>query len=207
MTVKDGIATFANLTDNTAETITLKFSADGLSAGPSSSIVVSPAALFRLKIATQPSSQRTAGQPFATQPVIDELDQYGNLESGDNSTVITASISFGNGPLVGTTTATVVGGVATFTNLADTSIGTISLGFSGAGLSVGPSENIVINPGPAAQLVITTQPYPNVTAGNPLTDPIVVDEEDQYGNVVTTDNSTVVTAVTEHRAAARSPEI
>ena len=59
---------------------------------------------------------------------------------------------------------------------------------------MGPSNNIVINPGAATQLVIQTQPYPNVTAGNPLTDPIVIDEEDQYGNIVTTDNSTVVTA-------------
>ena len=35
---------------------------------------------------------------------------------------------------------------------------------------------------------------PSVTAGNPLTDPIVIDEEDQYGNIVTSDNSTQVTA-------------
>ena len=38
------------------------------------------------------------------------------------------------------------------------------------------------------------QPFAAVTAGNPLTDPIVVAEEDRYGNVVKTDNSTVVTA-------------
>ena len=70
MTVEDGVATFANLSDNTAETISLKFSADGLTAGPSNNITVSPAAPFRLAIHTQPSSSATAGQPFATQPVI-----------------------------------------------------------------------------------------------------------------------------------------
>ena len=41
-------------------------------------------------IQTQPSPTATAGQPFATQPVIYEEDQYGNLETGDNSTVVTA---------------------------------------------------------------------------------------------------------------------
>ncbi len=194
VTAVNGVATFSGLGDNTAETISLKFSGDGLTVGPSNNIVVSPAAAFRLKIQTQPAPTATAGQAFSTQPVIDELDQYGNLETTDSSTVITAAVSFGNGTLAGTTTATVVGGVATFTNLADTAIGTISLGFAGGGLSVGPSNQIVINPGAATQLVIQTQPYASVTAGNPLTDPIVVDEEDQYGNIVTTDNSTVVTA-------------
>ena len=195
VTVKGGIATFANLTDDTAETITLKFSSDSLSVGPSTSITVSPAALFRLAIATQPSTSATAGQAFPTQPVIDELDEYGNLESGDDSTVITASLASGNGPLVaGTTTATVSGGVATFTGLADDVTGTISLSFAEGQLSVGPSDAITINPGQAAQLVITTQPIANVTAGNPLTDPIVLDELDRFGNLVTTDNSTVVTA-------------
>ena len=194
VTVKDGVATFTDLSVTQAGTITLVFSGGGLTSQPSNSIVVSPAAPFRLKIQTQPSPTATISQAFATQPVIDELDQYGNLETTDSSTVITTTLSFGNGPLLGTTTATLTGGVATFTNLADPAIGTISLGFSGGSLSVEPSQPITIGPGPAAQLVIATQPYAMVTAGNLLTDPIVVDEEDQYGNLETTDNVTVVTA-------------
>ena len=194
VTVKNGVATFVGLNEITAGTIALEFSGDGMTTGHSTNIVVSPAAPFRLAIQTQPSSAAPAGQPIGTQPVIYELDQYGNLESRDNSTVITASLSFGNGPLLGTTTAAVAGGVATFTNLAGSAVGTISLGFSGGGLSVGPSNNIVISPGPAAQLAILTQPIASVSAGNTLTDPIVVAEEDQYGNIVTGDNTTVVTA-------------
>ena len=186
VTVKNGVATFTNLNEITAGTIALKFSGDGLTAGPSNIINVSPAGPFRLMIATQPSSTATAGQAFATQPVIFELDEYGNIETNDSTTIITAAITFGNGPLLGTATATLAGGVATFTNLADSSIGTIALGFSGGGLSAGPSNNIVISPGAATQLVILTQPYASVTAGNTLTDPIVIAEEDQYGNIVTT---------------------
>jgi streptogramin lyase len=146
VTVKDGVATFAGLNETTAGIIALVFSGDGLSSGPSGNITVSPGAPFRLAIATQPSPTAAPGQAFATQPVIDELDLYGNLETTESGTLITAAVTFGNGPLVGTTTAALVGGVATFTNLADNYVGTIALGFSGGGLSVGPSNSIVISP-------------------------------------------------------------
>ena len=149
VTVKDGVATFAGLNEITAGTIALEFSGDGLTAGPSNNILITPAAPFRLAINTQPSSTATAGVAFATQPVIEELDLYGNIETTDSTTVVTAAITFGNGPLLGTTTATLAGGVATFTNLADSMVGTIALGFSGDGLSVGPSNNITIMPGAA----------------------------------------------------------
>ena len=194
VTVSGGVATFAGLSDNTAGVISLSFAGAGLTAGPSSNITVGPAAPFQLVIHTQPSPAATAGQPLATGPVVYEEDQYGNLETGDNSTVITASLASGNGPLRGTTTATLSGGVATFGGLFDDVAGIISLNFAGAGFTAGPSNNIFISPGPAAQLVIQTPPFASVTAGNPLTDPIVIDEEDQYGNIETGDNSTVVTA-------------
>ncbi len=193
-TAVGGIATFTNLVDDTAETISLKFSGDGLTVGPSTNIAVAPAAPFRLTIHTQPSPTATAGQPFATQPVVYEVDQYGNLETGDSSTVLIASLGTGNGPLQGTTSITLVGGIATFTNLANNSAGAMSLVFAGGGLSAGPSNNVSVSPGPASQLVIQTPPYATVVAGNPLTDPILIDEEDQFGNVVTSDSSTVVTA-------------
>ena len=193
-TAVGGIATFTNLDDILAETISLKFSGDGLSAGPSTSITVSPAAAFRLVIHTQPSTTATAGEPFATQPVVYEVDQFGNLETLDSSTVLIASLATGNGPLIGLTSETLVGGIATFTNLANDSAGAMSLLFSGGGLTVGPSNTVNVSPGPASQFVIQTPPYASIVAGNPLTDPIVLDEVDQYGNIETGDNTTVVTA-------------
>ncbi len=194
VTVTGGVATFTGLMENTAGIISLSFAGDGLTSAPSNSITVSPAAPFQLLIHTQPSPSATAGQPFATQPVVYEVDQYGNLETGDSSTMITASLASGNGTLVGTTTATLSGGVATFVGLEDNIAGPISLSFAGGGFTVGPSNNVFISAGPATQLVIQTPPYASVTAGNALTDPIVIDEEDQYGNIETGDNSTVVTA-------------
>ena len=158
VTVVNGVATFVGLSDEKAETITLEFSGDGLTAGPSSGITISPAAPYQLRIQTQPSPMATAGQPFAAQPVIYEVDQYGNIETGDNSTTITATLASGNGPLLGTTMVTLAEGVATFVGLADNKAGVISLSFAGGGFTAGPSNNVFISPGQAAQLVIVIPP-------------------------------------------------
>ena len=165
-----------------------------MSPATSSNIVVSPAAAAQLVINQQPSSAATAGQPFATQPVVYEVDAFDNLETADSNTVVTAFVNAGNGPLDGSTEVTLAGGIATFTDLADDASGALSLGFSGGGLTATPSSTINVSPGPAYQLIIETPPFPSVVAGTLLTDPILIDVADQFGNVVTSDSSTVVTA-------------
>ena len=191
-TVSAGVATFTNLADDTAETISLKFTSGSLTAAMSNNIVVSPATA-KLVIHTQPSATATAGVAFAVQPVIYEEDQFGNLETGDNSTVVTVAVNGGSDPLQGTLTATMSGGVATFTTLSDDTAGTISLIFTGASLTSATSGNIVVSPAAASQLVITQQPAATATAGAAFSTQPVVTEEDAYNNVITSDNSTVVT--------------
>jgi streptogramin lyase len=174
VTVEGGVATFANLSETKAGIISLEFSAAGVTAGPSTSITVSPAAAYQLLIQTRPSTTATAGQPFAIQPIVSEVDQYGNVETGDNSTPITVSLSSGNGPLIGTTTVTMSAGVATFAGLGNSRAGIISLDFSGAGFTVGPSNNIFVFPPIAApppptvmaETVVTSQKTNN--RGRPL---------------------------------------
>ena len=151
-------------------------------------------AAAKLVLSTPPSSTATAGTAFVTQPVIDEEDQFGNLETGDNSTVVTVSLASGAGPLIGTFTATVSGGVATFTNLDDDTAETISLKFSSGNLATATSGNIVVSPAAASKLVMTQQPSSSATAGVPFTTQPVVKEEDQDGNVITTDSTHTVTA-------------
>ena len=140
------MATFTNLSDNKAETLSLQFTGGGLTSVPTSSIVVSPAATSQLLISQQPSASATAGQTFATQPVVVEEDAYGNIETADTTTVVTAALSEGAGPLRGTTTAKVVGGVATFTNLADNKAETITLKFTAGDVTSSPTSSIVISP-------------------------------------------------------------
>ena len=145
-------------------------------------------------MATQPSTTATAGQAFAIQPLIDEEDQFGNLETGDNSTTVTASIASGTGSLVGTTTVTVAGGIATFTNLAEDTAGTFSLEFRGNGLTAATSTNVVVSPAAASKLVVHTQPSATAIAGQAFAVQPVVYEEDAFGNLETTDNTSLVTA-------------
>ena len=112
----------------------------------------------QLILFTPPSAMATAGTPLSTQPVIYEEDLYGHLESGDNSTVVTVSLTSGSGPLTGTLTATVSGGIATFTNLADDTAETITLKFSSGNLATATSGNIIVSPAAASKLVVTTRP-------------------------------------------------
>ena len=141
-------------------------------------------------IQTEPSATATAGVAFGTQPVVYVEDQYGNLETGDNTTQVTARSNTGTGPLQGTTTVTVSGGIATFTNLADNTAETISLQFTSSPvLTAATSNNIVVSPAAASQLVINTQPSATATAGVAFSTQPVIYVEDQYGNLETGDNA------------------
>src|SRR2546422_7513032 len=56
------------------------------------------------------------------------------------------------------------------------------------------SNNAVVSPATASQLVITTQPSSTATAGVAFASQPVVKEEDSFGNVITTDSTHTVTA-------------
>ena len=203
-TVSGGIATFTNLSDQKAGAITLAFKSGSLTAATSGPVVVSPAAASQLVIHVAGSSTATAGQPLAIQPVIEEEDSFGNLEQGDDSTVVTATLNTGSGPLAGTTTATVSGGVATFTDLFDDKAETIRLAFKSGGLTQATSGPVVISPAAASQLVVRVGQSSTTTAGSPFNIQPVIMEEDQFGNLEQSDNSTIVTAVLLSREQARS---
>jgi hypothetical protein len=85
--------------------------------GTSNNIAVSPAAASKLAFGQQPTNgtPATAITPAVT---VRELDAFGNLETGDNTSQVTLTLGNANGAtLSGTTTVTVSGGVATFSNL------------------------------------------------------------------------------------------
>src|SRR5439155_8102802 len=119
----------------------------------------------RLSIQTQPSSTAVAGVAFAQQPVIRVEDQYGNLRSSDNTTLVTAVRAAGSGTLQGTLTATALNGIATFTNLAHTVATNITIAFTSGSLTSATSSMIAVSPAPASKLTIQTQPSATATAG------------------------------------------
>jgi uncharacterized protein YkwD len=192
----NGLSEGATVLASDGSKFTISYKADSghevtLTAAKNGSQAPGPAT--QLVIHTQPSATSTAGQPFANEPVIYEEDQFGNLETSDNSTVVTVSLASGAGPLQGTTTAVVSGGVARFTTLADNKSEAISLKFSSGNLTNASSNQITVRPATPSELVIQTQPSSTATAGQPFANPPVVYEEDQYGNLEASDNSTVVT--------------
>ena len=145
VTMVDGVARFVGLSYNKAESMDITFTtkAAGISAATSDAILIGPTTASQLIIHQQPATTATAGQSFGTQPVVYEEDQFGNLETGDSSTQVTAMLASGTGPLQGTITVTLSGGVARFSNLADDRAETITLDF-GAGLLLSAASNAIV---------------------------------------------------------------
>jgi hypothetical protein len=178
-----GIATFTNLSYQIAESITIDFSDGSLAIATSSGTTVGAAPASQLIIQTQPSAVATAGVPFSQQPIIQLLDQFGNLCLTNNSTVITASrdAGSGTGSLQGSVNVTADNGVATFANLAHDASGTISIDFNSSGLTGATSGSVSITPASATVLAFSTQPSAAAVGSIFGTQPAVI-TQDAYGN-------------------------
>ncbi len=213
VTASGGLATFSSLSYNLAETININFSSSGLTTQTSANITVTSAAANKLTILTQPSMTATAGVLFAQQPVVRIEDQFGNLRSSDNSTVVTAARNLGSGTLQGTANLTAVAGLVTYTNLSHNVATTINLNFTASGLSTATSSNIVVSAAAFAKLQLlvpgeTAAPGATTgktgtptaqTAGTALN--VTVNAVDTNWNVVSTITDTVGMTSSDSNAA------
>jgi hypothetical protein len=91
-------------------------------------VTVSPAAADHLLFLQQPTD--TAAGLTISPVIVEVVDAFGNVETGDNSDTVTLSLSVNpsGGTLSGTLTLTVVNGVATFSDL--------SIDLAGAGYTL-----------------------------------------------------------------------
>jgi Bacterial Ig-like domain (group 3) len=189
----DGVATFTGLTITQADIgYTLSLSATGVTGVTTTPMTINPAIASQLVITEAPRTNAIAGVMFSLEVAIEDL--YGNIETGNDTSVVTASLQIGAGPLQGTMSVTASDGIATFTNLADDKAVTIALNFSSPTLTGANSTNLVINPAPATQLIIQDEPSPSATVGHPFTIQPLIYEEDQFGNLESNDSSTLITA-------------
>jgi hypothetical protein len=101
-----------------------------------------------LAVVTQPGGG-ASGNALGTQPVIRVQDATGAIVR-DAAMVVTASIESGTGTISGTTTATAVAGVATFTDLKVVGAGAHSLRFTAGTLTPAVSSAFTIIGPPAA---------------------------------------------------------
>jgi uncharacterized repeat protein (TIGR03803 family) len=119
----NGTATFSKLKVDTAGTFTLIASSKGVLSASKTITVTAAAAASMVFVSSVP--QTTAGAPFGV--TVELLDKFGNVATGDTSSV-TLSL-FGHSPaaLDGTLTATVTDGMATYNNLSITAPGTYQI--------------------------------------------------------------------------------
>src|SRR5204863_1393548 len=112
-------------------------------------------------------------------------------------TPITATQTSG-GNLNATTDAQSVtpsSGVGSFSGLFVTNAASnVTLTFSSGSLTPTTSSAITVSAGSAAQLVITQQPSPTATAGSLFAQQPVIRVQDSFGNLRTSDNTTLVSA-------------
>jgi uncharacterized repeat protein (TIGR03803 family) len=183
-----GVATFSNITFNTAGTYTLTASDGSYTPATSSSFTVSPAAATQVVYGQQPTTV-SAGATITPSVTVKVEDQFGNVETSDSSNV-TLSVHSGPGSLGGTTTVAASSGVATFSNLSITTAGNYTLTASDGSLTSANSSSFTVNPAAASKVVYSVQPS-NVVAGSAISPSIVVDVEDAFGNIVTGNSSNV----------------
>ncbi|MGH8040812.1 MAG: protease pro-enzyme activation domain-containing protein [Rudaea sp.] len=187
-----GVATFSNLMVNKVGTAYKLNATDGsLTATASAPFNITVGAPATVTYVTQPAagSNITAGNAFIV--IANVKDSGGNPVSGDN-----VSLAIGNNP--GGSTLSGGGTVATDAN-GNVTFGSVSLDKVGTGYTLTASDGVAptatsnsfnIVAGVATQLVFTQDPL-DVVQGLTQTQSQVT-EEDQFGNVITSDNSSVV---------------
>jgi hypothetical protein len=172
-------------TDTTTRSIT----------GSDSGITVTPAAADKLVFGQQPSST-PAGQLISPAVTVDVTDQYGNVITGDRSTV---TLTLSNGTFAGgsaTVSATATGGVATFGSLKIDTAGSYTLKATDGSLTTASSASFTIQPAAASKFVLAAPA--SVNAGVPFS--LTVTVEDAYGNVVSGYTGTIHFGSTDNRA-------
>ncbi|MGH7619159.1 MAG: beta strand repeat-containing protein, partial [Gemmatimonadaceae bacterium] len=189
----NGVATFTDLTITGTGAHTLVFTSGALTQATSGSFTVTASPPTQLAITTQPTGA-ISGVALTTQPAVEVRDAGNGVVLG--STIpVTAAVASGGGVLSGTTTVSAVNGVATFTNLAVSGSGNVSLRFSSPNITSATSAVFTIGASPPTQLVIFKQPA-GATSGINLTTQPVVQVRDANNNIVTGPAFSVTAAIT-----------
>lgn len=142
----------------------------------------------------QSPSTGVAGQILRSSVTVAVENSVGQILTGNNSTV-TISVGSGAGGFTNGSTLSVqaVNGIATFNNLTLTVAGTYTLSAADSGITASATHSLTISPAVASKLVL--QQVPSTGKVNQTLGSVSVAVEDQYGNIVTGNNSTVTIGV------------
>nr|WP_256223551.1 S-layer homology domain-containing protein [Paenibacillus sp. 1_12] len=154
----DGVAT-PILVLHKADEQTIGFSIAGVANPATNTQAITPSAgdLSAMELTQDITAPAANGGQFAQQPFVKLVDAYGNIRTGDNSTITVAKKDAGNWNLTGTTVVTANAGVATFSGLGATNAAQVTgaqLAFDSSGLAQIASQSVILPwPGVAAPSV------------------------------------------------------
>ncbi|WP_224246073.1 hypothetical protein [Hyalangium gracile] len=135
-----------------------------------------------LQVVTGPS-EATVGQPIAPTVQVRVVDARGNLATGATGELTATLVDPAStgAQILGTRTATVSKGLASFSNLTVDKTGDFTLRFSGASLTAAESTSFKVKPGKGMWLAFTGEPS-SATAGESL-GTVKVEARDLHGNL------------------------
>ncbi len=200
----DGVG-IANLTLNKAGVQTIGLSVDGVDAPSTNDLNITPVAgaAVAMQVTQDITAPAVNGESFAQQPQVTMKDQYGNICTNDDATVITVSRKdTGAWTLTGTPTATANSGVATFSGLGATNTAQVlgaQLAFNTGTLPEVTSTTVTL-PAPAPHVTATAAAAaagPGVGADNSIT----ITVKDSAGNADTDFDGDKTVTITGYAAA------
>ncbi len=173
-----GLATFTNLAEKTVGTYTLTATApSGLGTVSNQFVVSLSEALEKMTFTTQPTAS-VAGNALSGPVVVEIVDRYGNLVSGDTVNLAISSPGVLNsGSATAVTDST---GQATFSGLTVDKSGAYTLTASSNGLPSAVSGKFAISASTPAALALVSQPQ-NTCAGKNVC-AVKVQVVDAFGN-------------------------
>ena len=188
----NGIATFNNLSINTAGAFTLKATDGSLTQAVSNSFNITSSVATKLGYIQQPTNT-TAGASISPAVTVAVQDVNGATVTTDTSNV-TIALFTGTGTLSGTLTKAAVNGIATFSNLSINLAGAKTIRATDGSLTAVTSNSFNITAAAATKLGYIQAPT-STPASCSITPPVKVAIQDTYGNTVTTNNSNVTVAL------------
>jgi YVTN family beta-propeller protein len=148
----------------------------------------------QLAIVSQPAGTVASGSSISLQIAVQNASGATVTSATPTITVVLEGTTAAT--LGGTTSQAAVNGVATFNNLTVDKVGTgftLKASASDLGLIDARSSAFAVTPGPAAKLVITTQPT-SAVSGAPISPALQVALQDAAGNTATSDSRPVSVA-------------
>ncbi len=212
--LSSGAVTFAGVNHEKMETIYIKATGGGYTAACTANVVVDHAAASDLVFSTQPSAAAVAGVAFATQPIVEVHDAFGNVN--DNVTDLITLTAFtdattcaaASGGTFNQTSRNLSGGnTGSFVSTHHEKMETIYLRASGGGYNAACSNNVVVDHAVGSQLVIATQPSAAAVAGVTLASQPVIELHDAFGNLANDSTPTITLSAYTDSGCTTTPSV